>query len=84
MSVEDVSFRQACKVIVRNGYTPVETKAYERLRAWLDTTNGWPPVGWEPTTNEQYAPNRVCPHGLHFGGYYCDDCHEASGTGGSE
>lgn len=23
---------------------------------------------------DRYAPNNVCPHGCHFGGYWCEDC----------
>lgn len=46
-NAESVRLGTAFKVVVRNGFTPVDTEAYERLRAWLDQ-NGWPPKDWQP------------------------------------
>jgi len=40
-------FADACHVIVAMGYTPVQTEANDRLRAWCDL-NGWPPKDWQP------------------------------------
>jgi hypothetical protein len=45
------TLREACRVVLGNGYTPVETVNYRRLRAWLDL-NGWPPKDWQPPTTD--------------------------------
>ncbi len=53
-------FGDACRVIVREGYTPVQTDAYLRLRAWLDE-NGWPPKDWQPALLGVPSTPEKCP-----------------------
>jgi hypothetical protein len=50
-----MKFLDACRVVVANGYTPVSTKGYERLRAWCDA-NGWPPKDWQPLPCHDHEP----------------------------
>lgn len=45
--------KEACKVVLAAGFTPVRSDGYARLRAWLDETNGWPPKDWQPPETEE-------------------------------
>lgn len=39
---------EACRTVVAAGMTPVNTEANQRLRAWLDLNEYWPPKDWQP------------------------------------
>lgn len=52
----DPSFIDACRVVVANGFTPVRSVPYQRLRAWLDEV-GWPPRDFDPAMQRQ---RQVC------------------------
>lgn len=54
--MNESTFKTACETVVAEGYTPVKTTAYERLRAWLDETNGWPPKDWQPRVHPTETP----------------------------
>ncbi len=47
------SLSDALRLVVRYGFTPVDTARYERLRAWLDANGYWPPKDWQPQTEGQ-------------------------------
>ena len=47
-------FKNACDVLLRHGYVPVQAEPYARLRAWLNTTDGWPPRDWQPETDDEW------------------------------
>jgi hypothetical protein len=59
--------------------------AIERVKAlldsdWIETADLRAALSAAPTTEEQ-ARNAVCPHGCHFGGFYCEDCAAGGGSG---